>query len=256
MPDIWTRLSLANRVALVTGAAGQIGKATTRSLAEAGAHVVVSDLSQEDCDLVADDLAGDGLSAIGMALDVTSEAGWESVVTATERRFGALHVLVSVAGILPAADVETETIDNFRRVMDVNAIGAWLGMKHCVRLMRAAGRGSIINVASINPFSGGFGRAIAYHASKGAMAGLTRNAAVRLAGDGIRVNSVHPGPIDTPMQWKERGSPIAERTLEKILLHRLGEPREVGDVVAFLASDAASFITGSYVFVDGGWLAV
>jgi 3alpha(or 20beta)-hydroxysteroid dehydrogenase len=252
--DIVSRLSLDGRVAIVTGGAGGIGRATVASLADLGARVVVADLSQDACDAVAAEVAGHGNGeTLGLAVDVASEASWVALVSATEDRFGSVNVLANVAGIVTVADVETETVEFFDHTLAINVRGVWLGMKHCVAPMRRAGGGSIINIASIASVWGGFGRAIAYHASKGAVRGLTRSAAVRLAPDHIRVNSVLPGQIETAMFAKERGTPYEQRMIDHTLLKRIGGPIEVADVVAFLASDAASFMTGSEVIVDGGW---
>jgi NAD(P)-dependent dehydrogenase (short-subunit alcohol dehydrogenase family) len=137
----------------------------------------------------------------------------------------------------------------------VNEIGVWLGMKACIPLMREAGHGSIVNIASISGVVAGFGRAIAYHATKASVRGMTRNSALRFAADGIRINSVHPGPVNTPMQDKDRGTPVEQENLDLLMIKRFAEPAEVANVVVFLASDRASFMTGAEVFVDGGFTA-
>jgi len=248
------RSRLDGRVAVVTGGTGGIGRATVASLAGLGAHVVVADLDQATCAALAREVTKSGVETVGLALDVTSEESWIALVDWVMARFGVINVLANVAGIISVADVETESVEFFDQVLAVNTRGAWLGMKHCIAPMRAAGGGSIINIASVAGMHGGFGRAIAYHASKGAVRGMTKNAAVRLAVDGIRVNSVHPGQIDTPMQDKDKGTPVEERLMNHTLLHRYGEPREVADVVAFLATDAAAYITGAEIIVDGGWM--
>ncbi len=253
MPLSDDRARLDGRVAIVTGGVGGIGRAAVASLARAGATVVVADLDQAACDAVAAEVSIGGQS-IGRALDVTSEGSWSALVDHVVTTLGTVDILANVAGIISSADVESESLAFFDQVLAVNVRGVWLGMKHCVGPMRAAGRGSIVNIASVAGIHGGFGRAIAYHASKGAVLGLTKNAAVRLARDGIRVNSVHPGQIDTPMQDKDKGTPVEARLLAHTLLHRWGDPREVSDVVAFLASDAAAYITGAEIVVDGGWM--
>lgn len=253
MNQTLVRARLDGRVAIVTGGVGGIGRAAATCMADLGATVVVADLDATSCEAVAAVLIGNGGRAVGLALDVASEERWIALIEEVLARFGGVNVLVNVAGLLSVADVETETVEGFDRIMAVNARGVWLGMKHCAGPMRSAGGGSIINIASIASLQGGFGRAIAYYASKGAVRGLTKSAAVRLAPDGIRVNSIHPGQIATQMQAKEKGTPFEQRMLDHTLLRRVGEPHEIGDMVAFLASDAASYVTGSEIVVDGGW---
>jgi 3alpha(or 20beta)-hydroxysteroid dehydrogenase len=247
------RLRLDGRVAIVTGGIGGIGRAAVTSLADLGATVVIADLDRAGSEAFAAEIVARGGPAAGLALDVSSEASWVALVEQVLNRFGRIDVLANVAGLLSVADVETETVEYFDRIMAVNTRGTWLGMKHCAAPMRAAGGGSIVNIASIAGLQGGFGRAIAYYASKGAIRGLTKSGAVRLAPDGIRVNSIHPGQIDTPMQAKDKGTAFEKRMLDHTPLHRLGEPHDIGAMVAYLASDAAAFITGSEIVIDGGW---
>lgn len=251
--NAYSRARLDGRVAIVTGGTGGIGSACVSSLADMGAKVVVADLNQATCELLAAEVRANGGDAHGVRLDVSSEESWIELLAEISGSVGSLRILANVAGLLSVADVETETVETFDRIMAVNTRGVWLGMKHCAPLMRQAGGGSIINIGSTAGIQGGFGRAIAYHASKGAIRGLTKNAAVHLAPDGIRVNSIHPGIVRTPMQAKEIGTPVEQRLLEHTLLHRWAEPREIADMAAFLASDAASYVTGSEVLVDGGW---
>ncbi len=253
MNETLARIRLDGRVAIVTGGVGGIGRAAVVSLSDLGATVVVADLDGAACEAFAAEIAASGAQAAGIALDVSAESSWVHLIEEVLARFGRVDVLANVAGLLSAPDVETETVEGFDRIMAVNTRGTWLGMKHCVAPMRAAGGGSIINIASIAGLVGGFGRAIAYYASKGAVRGLTKSAAIRLAPDHIRVNSIHPGQIDTPMQAKDKGTSFEQRMLDHTPLRRLGEPRDIGNMVAYLASDAASFITGSEIVVDGGW---
>jgi len=193
--------------------------------------------------------------------DVSSEAEWRSVAERARRAFGALHILVNNAGIARTEDVEGETVEGFDRLIAINQTGVWLGMKHCAPLIRAAGGGSIINLSSIYGAVGGDGAAIAYHASKGAVRLMTKNAAVLYAKEGIRVISVHPGFIDTPMVHAAlKGDDAAARLFREYIesntpMGRLGRAEEVATVIAFLASDEASYMTGAEVYVDGGWTA-
>ncbi len=169
--------------------------------------------------------------------------------------FGGLHILVNNAGIGTLADVETETRDDYERVIAVDQTGVWLGMKYAVPAMRAAGGGSIVNLSSIFGKVGGFGGSVAYHAAKGAVRLMTKNAALRYAKEGIRVNSVHPGFIDTPMITGIKGTDLEEAILAATPMGRLGRSEEIAAVILFLASDAASYVTGSELYADGGWTA-
>jgi NAD(P)-dependent dehydrogenase (short-subunit alcohol dehydrogenase family) len=248
-------LGLTGRVAIVTGAGGAIGAAIARLFAEEGAAVVVADIDVAAATGVATEIRLSGGRAIVQVLDVSDEASWAAVVERTMREFGGLDILVNNAGLNSEADAVAETMEGFQRIVAVNEIGVWLGMKHCIPPMRGSGRGAIVNIASICGVVAGFGRAIAYHATKGSVRGITRNSALRFAADGIRINSVHPGPVDTPMQTKDRGTPIEQKNLEMVMLGRLARPDEIASVVCFVASDRASFMTGAEVFVDGGWTA-
>ena len=246
---------LYGKVAIVTGGARGIGSATAEALAAAGASVVITDVLDEEGERVAAHLRDGGCRAQYEHLDVSDEANWERVVEKTVAELSGLHILVNNAGIGTMADVETETREGWDRLIAINQTGTWLGMKAAVPRLRDAGGGSIVNLSSIFGAVGGFGGSIAYHASKGAVRLMTKNAAIRYAKEGIRVNSVHPGFIDTPMIEQVKGTPVEEAILANTPMGRLGSPREIGAVIAFLASDAASYMTGSEVYVDGGWTA-
>lgn len=246
---------LAGRVAVVTGGARGIGRATARMLAEAGAAVVVTDVIDDEGEALADELRADGLAADYRHLDAADEAAWSAVIGDTVERLGRLDILVNNAGIGSEADAETETVEVWDRVIDINQKGVWLGMRAAIPAMRASGGGSIINVSSIFGAVGGFGTSIAYHATKGAVRLMTKNAAIRHATEEIRVNSVHPGFIDTPLVASTKGTPVEEAILASTPMGRWGRPEEVASVIAFLAGPGATYITGSEVYVDGGWTA-
>ena len=246
---------LFGKVAIVTGGAQGIGAATAEAMAAAGAAIVVADILDEEGERMASHLRDIGYTARYEHLDVSEEANWAHVVEKTVAELGGLHVLVNNAGIGTMSDVETETREGWDRLIAINQTGVWLGMKMAAPRMRASGGGSIVNVSSIFGAVGGFGGSIAYHASKGAVRLMTKNAAIRYAKEGIRVNSVHPGFIDTPMIEQVKDTPVEQAILANTPMGRLGTPAEIGAVIAFLASDAASYMTGSEVYVDGGWTA-
>ncbi|WUH96821.1 glucose 1-dehydrogenase [Spirillospora sp. NBC_00431] len=245
---------LDGKVALVTGGARGMGKSHVRRFLDEGAKVVFGDvLEAEGADLA----AGLGDDAVFVRMDVTSETDWGNAVETATATFGALHVLVNNAGVIRHRTIEEMSIDEFRRVIDVNLLGQWLGVKSVIAPMREAGGGSIVNVSSTEGFIGASGLA-AYSASKFGVRGLTKAAARELGGYGIRVNSIHPGGVLTPLSLQDdvvaatAGS--ADAFLKALPLGRLGESREVSGLVVYLASDDSSYCTGSEVLVDGGML--
>jgi NAD(P)-dependent dehydrogenase (short-subunit alcohol dehydrogenase family) len=241
--------------AIVTGAARGIGAAAARRLAEDGYAVALTDVLDDEGEPLAAELAGAGHRAAYHHLNVTDESAWASVLAAVESELGPVEVLVNNAGIGSTAGVETETLEGWERTIGVNQTGVWLGMKVVGSRMREHGRGSIINVSSIFGAVGGFGASVAYHASKGAVRLMTKNAALHWATDGVRVNSLHPAFVETPLIADLRGTPTEEAILAMTPMGRLGEASEVAGVIAFLAGDDASYMTGSEVYVDGGWTA-
>lgn len=247
---------LEGKVALVTGGGSGIGAASSHQLAAEGATVVVTDVDDGKGKDVVAAIAQAGGTATYLHLDVAEEAEWVAVVAGVIDQHGAIDVLVNNAGFGDGGDVETVTMEDWNRVIAVIQTGMWLGMKHGGAAMRAAGRGSIVNISSIFGTSGGFGTSPAYHAGKGAIRTLTKSAALHWATAGVRVNSIHPGFIETPLTAGAREDPeIVDRILSSTPMGRWGRPEEIADAVVFLSSARASFITGSEMYVDGGFMA-
>ena len=246
-------LSLAGRVALITGAARGIGAATARLAAARGAHVAIADRrADEGADLAAELNAARADSALALALDIGSEDDWRAGITEVEGRFGKLDILVNNAGIIRVQPLSEMTSENFRKVVDVNLVGTFLGVKYGAEALARAGGGSIVNLSSVQGLEGREGFA-AYSASKFGIRGLTKTAAIELGPLGIRVNSVIPGPTKTKMT--ERPGWTAEdydRAYKGYPLGRMAEANEVAEMILFLASDAGSFCTGGDFAVDGG----
>jgi NAD(P)-dependent dehydrogenase (short-subunit alcohol dehydrogenase family) len=245
------------KVALITGGAGSLGAATALLFAREGARVVVADVLAPEGHAVVDAITGAGGHARFVTLDVTSESAWRDAVATTVSAFGKLTVLVNNAGISGSLDPDFLSTPMYDRLMNVNAKGTFLGMKHAIPALRAAGGGAIVNVSSIAGFIGQKVVHMGYNASKAAVRMMTKSAAVQHATDGIRVNSVHPG-VMPPM----RGSTVTadparlQRMLAPVPMKREGRADEVAYAVLFLASDEASYITGTELVVDGGYLAV
>lgn len=246
--------SLAGKVAIVSGAARGQGAAEAQMLVERGARVVMGDVLDDEGGSVA---AALGDAAVYRHLDVTSEADWTAAVETAVGRFGGVHVLVANAGIspMPRPLVETDP-DDYRRVVEVNQIGAFLGVRACAPAMVDAGGGSIVLISSVNGFVGA-GGIVGYVTSKFALRGLAKVAALELGRGGVRVNSVHPGPIDTPMVAPETwgGFDMRPALAAASPLGRIGRPEEVAELVCWLASDASAFCTGAEFVIDGGYLA-
>ena len=236
---------MSQRVALVTGAAGGQGWATAERLRAEGYSVAACDLRADELAAAVGELADD--EVIGVQLDVTSPAQWETAVDTVVDRFGTLTTLVNNAGVLHRASLADETAAAFENAWRVNCLGAFLGIQATLPQLRAAGHAAIVNICStgaIRPFPGH----AAYGSSKWALRGLTQTAAAELAPFGIRVNAVFPGPVATSMLDDATQLRLAASSA----FGRIGQPCEIADAVAFLVSDAASFITGSELVVDGG----
>jgi 3alpha(or 20beta)-hydroxysteroid dehydrogenase len=244
---------LQGKVALISGGARGMGKSHLRHFASEGARVVFGDVRDEQGRFVADKLGPERCRYVH--LDVTSSDDWAAAAAVTEETFGRLDVLVNNAGILAFAPIEEMTPESFRRVLEVNAVGCWLGMKAVIGPMKRAGGGSIVNISSVEGFTGAAGLS-AYSASKFAVRGMTKAAAQELAAYGIRVNSVHPGGVMTRMvlESQDARADSAEAFMKAMPLHRFAEPVEISRLVAYLASDESSYSTGSEFVADGGLL--
>jgi 3alpha(or 20beta)-hydroxysteroid dehydrogenase len=245
---------LDGKVALITGGARGMGKSHVRHFVAEGARVVFGDVRDDQGAAVAAGL--NAQSCRYLHHDVTSETDWASAVGTAVDAFGQIDVLVNNAGVLQFARIADMSLADFRRVLEVNAVGCWLGMKAVIGPMTAAGGGSIVNISSIEGFTGAAGLS-AYSASKFAVRGMTKAAAQELGQFGIRVNSVHPGGVVTSMMFEAAGSSDQAdgiAFIKAMPLARFARPAEISRLVAYLASDDSSYSTGSEFVADGGIL--
>ena len=250
-------MRLAGKVALISGGARGMGAAEARMFAREGARVIIGDVLEAEGRQVEAEITEAGGEALFVNLDVTSEASWDAAVGAAVARFGKLDVLVNNAGIVARGHLLDSSLDEWNRVMNVNSTGVYLGTKTAIPEMLKAGGGSIVNISSMSGMVGQDYVQPAYNASKGAVRIFTKSVAVQYARQGIRINSVHPGPIDTPMAGARLTDADLQRQAdERSPMGRTAHPDEVAYGVLFLASDEASFMTGSELVIDGGATAV
>lgn len=249
-------MKLAGKVALISGAARGIGEAIARCFATEGASVVIGDILDTEGHSVIREIQSSGGTACFTHLDVTREADWQQAVNLAVHQFSALHILVNNAGTGVPGTVEDVSLEEWNRVMNVNATGVFLGTKTAIPALRQAGGGAIVNMSSQLGLVGTDNSSPQYQASKGAVRLLTKTTAIQYAREGIRANSVHPGPIATPRNAERRADPaIYDLMVSRIPLGRYGRPEEIALGALYLASDDASFVTGSELVIDGGWTA-
>lgn len=243
---------LENKVAIITGGAGGMGATHAKRFIKEGAKVVIADLASSNAEAFTKEL---GESAIFVATDVASEESWENLVATTIEKFGKIDILVNNAGISTSGMIEDTTLESFQKVVLINQVGVFLGMKHVLPNMKAMQSGSIINISSISGLRGTKG-GVSYGASKFAVTGMTKSIALEVAEYGIRVNSVHPGVIKTnmtdPAVIGEEAAKVIQPFIDKIPVKRMAEPDEVTNLVLYLASDESSYSNGAEFVVDGG----
>ncbi len=244
---------LDGKVAIISGGARGQGATEALMMAREGARVVFGDVLDEEGRKVEAEIQELGLEATYVHLDVTSEDDWRAAIDTAVSRYGKLNVLVNNAGILIRKSIEETTVEDWDRIMAVNAKGVFLGTKHAIPAMRQAGGGSIVNISSTAGLVGSLNGSPSYTATKGAVRLLTKSTAVQYAKDNIRCNSVHPGPIDTPMIQDTLSDPaLLEERMRRLPLKRVGTTEDIAYGVLYLASDESSFVTGAELVIDGG----
>ena len=244
-------MRLKGKVALVTGGNKGIGAAVVRRFASEGARVWSGDIATDKVNKFSDDLANKTETIVHETLDVTSHDSWQLIINKIVQETGKIDILVNNAGIYDRRSIEATTEEQFDKMLAVNTKGPFLGIKLALEALKASGNASIVNLSSTAGLRGSF--AVHYGASKGALRLMTKSIASTYAKDGIRCNSVHPGPIDTEMgHTAVPPDQLEERLYQRIPMGRFGTAEEVANVILFLASDESSFVTGSEVVVDGG----
>ncbi|WP_159732194.1 SDR family NAD(P)-dependent oxidoreductase [Sphingobacterium sp. 18053] len=248
---------LEGKVALITGASQGLGEAAVRVLAERGASIIATDINAELGEQLIKSLQDNGTEAIFIKHNVSIEKDWVEVIKTAMDKFGKVDILVNNAGIIEFTPISEMTVEQFDKTISINVRGTFLGCKYILPAMQAAGSGSIINMSSIAGMIANTIGSTAYATSKGAVRTLTKAVALDYIEQNIRVNSVHPGGIRTPAAEPFLADPqLAPLTIGRTPMKRIGLPREVASVIAFLASEESSYMTGSELVVDGGWLAV
>ncbi len=247
-------MRLAGKVALISGAGGGMGAEEARLFAREGAKVIIADVLEDEGRQVETEIRGAGGEAVFVPVDVTREADWEQAVGTAVQRFGKLDVLVNNAGLSSTSVDDPLETAGWHRIMQVNTTGVFLGTRFTIPAMQSAGGGSIVNISSIMGFVGGESGHPAYHASKGAVRIFTKAIAVQYGPDNIRANSIHPGFMP-PMRSSRQTATERDARIADTPLRRTGKLIEVANGVLFLASDEASFITGTELVIDGGYIA-
>ena len=248
-------MRLEGKVAFISGGARGMGAVEARMFAREGAKVAIGDVLEEGSG-VASEISQAGGGCIFVHLDVTSESQWQAAIDKTVAEYGRLDILVNNAGVSQWGLVHETSEEDWDHVMDINAKGVFLGTKVAIPAMMDSGGGSIINISSQLGIVGTEMSSAQYQSSKGAVRLLTKTTAMQYAEHGIRCNSVHPGPINTPMTQQRRGDPgNYERMIARIPMGRYGESEEIANGVLYLASDESGWITGSELVIDGGWTA-
>ncbi|AXI10963.1 glucose 1-dehydrogenase [Oceanobacillus sp. 143] len=237
---------LENKIAIVTGAAQGMGESHARTLLKEGAKVVITDLNSTKGKALAEEL---GENVLFVKQDVTKEEEWKKVISETESTFGPINILVNNAGISFNKTFEECTLDDYMKIVNINQVSVFLGMKYVQPSMAKANGGSIINISSINGIVGG---AVGYTDSKFAVRGITKAGALEFSKDNIRVNSIHPGVVETPMVTEGDSYEIVKEYAKTIPLGRMAKPQDISDLVLFLASEDSRYSTGSEFIVDGG----